>query len=74
METCKGCEYRRPLNPSKPDGIKVCHYCIDTGLPRAMTAKECYSKRPHSHFMPKRGFAPVPFGKTRAQRQNRKGL
>ena len=44
LTRCIGCAYWRPLS-RQTNGIRVCHYCLDTGQPRGVPAKECYVKK-----------------------------
>lgn len=37
-KSCAGCIYRRGIG-SRGDRYKVCHYCIDTGMPRGCPAE-----------------------------------
>ncbi len=43
-ESCAGCIYRRGIG-SRGDRYKVCHYCIDTGMPRGCPAAKCTRKK-----------------------------
>ena len=43
-KSCAGCIYRRGIG-SRGDRYKVCHYCIDTGMPRGCPAAKCTRKK-----------------------------
>lgn len=43
-KSCAGCIYRRGIG-SRGDRYKVCHFCIDTGMPRGCPAAKCTRKK-----------------------------
>ena len=43
-ETCKGCIYRRPVSESATASRTVCHYLLDTYIPRPCPADKCTVK------------------------------
>ena len=43
-KSCAGCIYRRGIG-SRGDRYKVCHYCIDTGMPRGCPEEKCTRKK-----------------------------
>lgn len=72
-ETCKGCYYHRPLSACKIDGQHACHYCYDTGLPRAVDADTCGRLR--VHYLDKVWTGrniPVPFNTKRSAQERMK--
>lgn len=42
---CAGCAHRRYL--SGDDGMTVCHFSLDTGTLRGMSAAQCFASRAH---------------------------
>lgn len=42
-KTCRGCKYNRAKN-SNIYAEKICHYCLDTGIPRGCPASDCTRK------------------------------
>lgn len=45
-EQCKGCIYDRLLSGSNEDGLKCCHYLLDTGHRRKIGKNgKCLSKK-----------------------------
>ena len=49
-KACLKCEYCRALN-DVGYGMRVCHYCVDTGNLRGCSTKECVENK--IHFKPK---------------------
>ena len=43
-KSCAGCVYRRGIG-SRGDRYKVCHYCIDTGMPAAARRRSARERR-----------------------------
>lgn len=62
LTRCGGCYYWRPIADGNRASMKVCHYCIDTSVPRGIPARECYKHegtpyRPEKHIFRRRSAA-----------------
>lgn len=42
---CTGCVYYRLFSWGGYNGLKACHYMLDTGIPRGIPARACYKHR-----------------------------
>lgn len=38
---CIGCGHRRPVAGNWKDSYHICHYILDTGMPRGCPVEEC---------------------------------